>query len=149
MKVHRQLSVLAVLLCATACANPSRPSEIVRVRATTSFGFCVGYCRTTLEISSSEVVFVKEGWRGEPPLRQTATLTPSEWNDLVRAVDRARLEALPNVIGCPDCADGGAESVDVLAANWSKAVTFDHGADLPSIRPLLDRVRAIRQRFEP
>lgn len=149
MKTRLPVPALLALLLTPACDSPSRPSEIALVRATTSFGFCVGYCQTTIEITADQVVYVKEGWQGEPPLRRTGTMTSSEWNDLRRAVDRARLEALPDVIGCPDCADGGAEAVGVVAADWSKTVTFDHGDDVPQIQPLLDRVRAIRRRFEP
>jgi hypothetical protein len=37
----------------------------------------------------------------------------------------------------------------VVGTDWAKTVTFDHGADVPTIQPLLDHVRAIRRRFEP
>jgi hypothetical protein len=53
------------------------------------------------------------------------------------------------VFGCPDCADAGAESVEVFGLDWSKRVTFDHGAPMPELQPLLGRVRALRGRVEP
>jgi hypothetical protein len=139
---------LLVVSLFTACGSPSQPSDVLQVRATTSFGFCVGYCRTTLEITPTEAVYTREGWRGEPPIVRREPLASSDWSDLTRAVDRDRLGALPDVIGCPDCADAGAESVGVVAVDWTKTVTFDHGAVVPTIQSLLGRVRAIRGRFE-
>jgi hypothetical protein len=109
---------------------------------------CTGYCQTTLEITCHEAVLVEESWRSEPPLRHSMRLSPSEWSALVRAVDRQRLEAQPAVVGCPDCADGGAESLEVVGADWSKRVAFDFRAEMPELQPLLDQVRALRNRLK-
>jgi len=149
MRLSPSVALLAVSFgLMAACGSPTRPADVLQVRATTSFGFCVGYCRTTLEITPTEAVYTREGWRGEPPIVRREPLAAAEWSDLTRAVDRDGLGALPDVIGCPDCADAGAESVGVVAADWTKTVTFDHGADVPTIQPLLERVRVIRRRFE-
>jgi hypothetical protein len=63
-------------------------------------------------------------------------------------VDRRQLEALPAVLGCPDCADAGAESLEVVATEWRKDVLFDYGAAVPALQPLLDKVRIVRRRLE-
>jgi hypothetical protein len=118
------------------------------IRSTTSFGFCWGYCRTTLDITPTEMVFVEDGWRDEVPVvRRTARVSSEEWQALLSAVDRSRIEPLPARIGCPDCADGGAESLEVVAGDWQKTVTFEYDAALPQLQPLLERVRVLRRRF--
>lgn len=144
-------TVLALAVVASACdSSPSASSSATAFRATTSFGFCLGYCRTSLEITPEEMVFTEESPRGElPPVRRTARLTAGEWNELVVAVDRSALERLPGTLGCPDCADGGAESLGVIATDWRKEVTFEFGAPVPELQPLLARVRALRERFTP
>jgi len=144
------LLLLSGLLTACSASSPSAPSPVVKIRATTSFGLCVGYCRTTLEITSQEAVFLRESQNSTlPDQRSTAPVSAADWAALVQAVDRRHLEALPEVIGCPDCADGGAESLQVVGADWQRSVTFEYGRDIPELQPLLNRVRSIRGSFTP
>lgn len=140
--------VLAVAVLGACGDSPLQPGSIATIQASTSFGFCVGYCRTTLTISSQEVVFLEEGTRSTvSPRRRTAPISTSEWESLVSAIDRSRIEGLPAIVGCPDCADAGAESLEVLGDGWRKRVDFDYGAAMPELQPLLARVRAVRQRL--
>ena len=141
---------LASLFPLLACDDSPAGPEVLVVRGGTSFGFCLptAYCTTTLEITPTTVVLTRTS-RALGDLRTTGTLTRAEWESLTRAVDEDRLRALPDVVGCPDCADGGAEFVEVVTADGTKRVTFEFGATLPSIQPLVDQVRAIRRRLEP
>jgi hypothetical protein len=147
--------VLILILCGAAfgslaCASsPAGADDVAVIRATTSFGFCLGYCKTTLEITPDGLTYVEEATRsGElPPVRRTAAVSASEWEALVAALDRSKIEALPETVGCPDCADGGAESIEVIGAGWRKSVTFEFGATIPELQPLLERVRVLRGRF--
>jgi hypothetical protein len=148
----RRAPLLLLSLLVTACggSSPTPPDAgaVTTIRSTTSFGFCIGYCRTTLDITSQGMVLVEESPRGDQPTRRrTAAISASEWQALVEAVDRRRIEAVPLTVGCPDCADGGAESLEVVGADWQRRVTFDFDARMPELQPLLDRVRALRQRF--
>jgi hypothetical protein len=52
------------------------------------------------------------------------------------------------VHGCPDCADGGAEWVQVRASGDSIRATFEYGATLEPIAALQAEIRALRARFE-
>ena len=136
----------------TACSSTSASDEISLIRSTTSFGFCLGYCRTTLEVTADGIVFIEEGTRqGElPPVRRTAPISESEWRELAEAADQEdAFESLPETIGCPDCADGGAESVEVIGADWSDEVTFEFGATVAEIQPLVAQLRALRAQFPP
>ena len=143
-------AALGLAACDDAAVEARGVSQVV---STTSFGMCMGYCKTRLEISEGEVVLVREpGGRGGttlPVQRFTAKLEADEWQEIARLAEAARFDGLPAVIGCPDCADGGAESLTVMGADGSKTVSFDHGAKVEALQPLLDRVREVRARLTP
>ena len=146
--------VAAASFALTACAaTPSPPqTEIRQIVSTTSFGMCVGYCTTRLEITEGQAVLVREarGGRGAPQnlpeQRFTTTLSAAEWQEISRLAANADLSALPDRIGCPDCADGGAET---LTINGGRTLTFDFRAPIAEAGPLLDRIRALRDRLTP
>ncbi|ANP47028.1 hypothetical protein [Candidatus Viadribacter manganicus] len=155
MMSRAKLVLLAGFLLA-ACANAPAPeaANVRQIVSTTSFGMCVGYCTTRLEISSGRAVLIREarGGRGGPqnlPEQRLATvLTPDEWDAIERLAADTDLSGLPAVIGCPDCADGGAESL-VISADSERSVSFEYGAVIPQAAPLLERVRALRARLTP
>ena len=105
------VTALAAALTLSACATapaPSAPSaSVTRVVSTTSFGMCVGYCTTRLEITEGEAVLIREarGGRGAPdpsaqPQRFSAPLTPAEWQEIQRLAAAAGDE--PIDLGHPD-----------------------------------------------
>lgn len=148
------LAAVAVLSLAACESGAMKPAAITKVASTTSFGMCVGYCKTTLEISEKEAVLTREAWgRGAganlPLQRLTAPMSAQEWQDIATAAAAAKIDALPERIGCPDCADGGAESLTIEGPGRTKTITFDHGAAIAEAQPLLDRVRALRTRMLP
>lgn len=143
-------------LALTACASAPAPQQpdITRVVSTTSFGMCVGYCTTELVITEGQAVLTRlpRGGRGVPstmaPQRSSIPLTASEWVDIQRLAAQADFDALPDVVGCPDCADGGAEGLTVEDAEGAESVSLEFGANVREVQPLLERVRAIRHRLE-
>lgn len=156
MPTTKTRSAIPALALLAACASGAAPSGVTRVASTTSFGMCVGYCTTRLEISEGQAVLIREarGGRGAPnptqtPQRFTASLTPAEWQEIQRLAANADLDTLPDVVGCPDCADGGAEGLTIESAAGSETVSFEFGATLAPAQPLLDRVRALRERLTP
>ena len=145
-------------LALSACASPTTPeqSNVTRIVSTTSFGMCVGYCTTRLEISEGQAVLIREarGGRGAPnpaqqPQRFTAQLTPAEWQDIQRLAANVDMDALPDVVGCPDCADGGAEGLTIEGPGGAESVSIEFRASVPQAQALLDRVRALRDRLTP
>ncbi|MCE9522580.1 MAG: hypothetical protein K8S25_09140 [Alphaproteobacteria bacterium] len=158
MNIRARFGLIVAVVAAlglAACDNGAKDaSGVVRVVSTTSFGMCVGYCSTRLEIAAGEAVLVREsrGGRGGavlPTQRFTAPLNASEWQEIVRLAAAAKFDGLPEVIGCPDCADGGAESLSVEGSGGTKTVKFDHGAKVEALQPLLDRVRELRVKLTP
>jgi hypothetical protein len=145
-------SFLAVGMVAVAtCGSPSTPSaQPVAFASIVSFGFCAPslYCTSRLELSEREAVLTYESGQ-QAPLVRRRDLQPSEWQGLVAALDATRLRALPNRIGCPDCADGGAETLTVAFAEGpSSSVTFEYGQDVPGIAVVQAQIRSIRDSFD-
>jgi hypothetical protein len=116
-------------------------SDAVLFRTGTFFGMCAGYCRFELRITETDVSYFAFGWRGQPvPDRLLeGKITAVESEKLKSLVDMDALFALQEVIGCPDCADGGGE--------WVEIATAEHGASIPAIQELLQELRTIRERF--
>lgn len=150
--------VLAAIAWLTACANTTAApasATVTRIISTTSFGMCLGYCTTRLEITEGRAVLIREarGGRGAPQnlpeQRYTAQLSASEWQDLQRLAANVDFDALPETVGCPDCADGGAEGLTVEGPSGAESVSLEFRAAIPQAQPLLDRVRAIRDRLMP
>lgn len=146
----------AVMVSLVACASAApAPAQVTRVVSTTSFGMCVGYCTTRLEITEGRATLIREarGGRGVPrdlpEQRFTTQLTPTEWQDIQRLAANVDFGALPDTVGCPDCADGGAERLSVERAAAAESVALEFRASIPEAQPLLDRVRAIRDRLMP
>jgi hypothetical protein len=145
---------LALSACATSAATP--PTSVTRVVSTTSFGMCVGYCTTRLEITEGEAVLIREarGGRGAPnpslqPQRSSTPLTPAEWQEIQRLAAATDLTIVPDTVGCPDCADGGAEGLTIESPTGAESVSLEFRADLPAAQPLLNRVRALRDQLTP
>ena len=131
MRLLRAVFALTVA-AATACStSPVSPDAGTALRTTTSFGFCGGYCRATLDITPDEMVYLEEARTADlPAVRRTLPVSASEWKSLVDALDRSAFERLPPTVGCPDCADGGAESLEVIGPDWQRRVTFEFAEPL-------------------
>ena len=123
--------------------------RVVAIHSGTFFGFCLGYCQTRLEVQPGHMAFsafsrdqsVGDYYRSE-------SLDGSEWRELMDLVDLKALGDLPETIGCPDCADGGGEWIQVFTPMGEARVTFPFGDAVESISPLLKKVRELRDRFE-
>lgn len=118
------------------------------IKAGTSFGFCVGYCSDVLEISDDLAHFdVISNDQNLSSRNCEKNLTELQWNELKLAIDLENIEALPDVIGCPDCVDQGSEWIEIHYQNKVKRITFEFGESIPEIDNLLRLVRQIREGF--
>ena len=95
----------------------------------TSFGFCGGYCVNTIRLTNDAVTLVATSRSDDEPDRTTTgTLTADGVALLVEARDGVGSEALQEVHGCPDCADGGAQFYDfVNSKGLETRSTFEFG----------------------
>lgn len=126
------------------------PNYHMVIRNGTFYGMCAGYCLTETTIREAGASYRESSHEpGKFPDRNNSvTITADEWRDLVGAVDMGALMALDSIIGCPDCADGGGEWIEVQNGSQTKRVVFNHGASIASISGLLEKVRAVRARVK-
>jgi len=155
MKIKNLICLLMVLL---ACkwdksVGLQQWEEQLEIRYGTSFGECICHCSKMLTLCDGIGTMTISGGAKTncPEIHQTLILSGKEWVELAQSIDWQALEALPDVIGCPDCTDGGAEWVEVVSrsrststgTSRSKRVTFEYGDIIESIDALLSRLREI------
>jgi hypothetical protein len=55
---------------------------------------------------------------------------------------------LDSIIGCPDCADGGAEWFEIATNDTIKRVTIEYGDSLDGLNNYIDLLRSVRYSFQ-
>jgi hypothetical protein len=136
--------------CSTA-ADPEgerQPAALV-IRSGTSFGMYAGYCYSEVTIAAEATTVARKSFRDKnnhPDKQCTVPAGQDDWQQLQRLINREALQELPETIGCPDCADGGAEWIEIEEGENTCRITFEYNTDIPEIGPLLNKVREIRNR---
>lgn len=157
---HSTLALLLTTLTLSACAAtaPADPPPADAAEFTfntgTSFGMCAGYCLQEVTMTFAETTARRASSPGMqdrfPNQAETLPTPPGVWAGLEEAADDiALLRTLPDTVGCPDCADGGAEWVQITDGTGTKRVTFEFGKDVPEIRTLIAQARAARAAVLP
>lgn len=137
---------LFLLFSAFTCQKQSEvlPATII-IKNGTSFGMCVGYCIIDSEINSQQIILVRKAWRSKIADKTCQrTITSQEWEGLMSSLNFDTFKQLPEVIGCPDCADGGKEWIEITYGEQVKKVTFEFGKNIPEIAEFTEKVRKIR-----
>lgn len=99
------------------------------------------------EVRIAPIMVQHDTWDryGAPHTTQTAPLDAATWSALLATIDETALTALPEVVGCPGCADGPTEWLEVRRGTFQKRVRFSPGDDLGAGNTaLLGQVRALR-----
>ena len=68
--------------------------EDVTITSGTSFGHCIGYCLTEVQITNTVATFTKSSWvynPAYPEVKRAQLLTTAEWKSLLHALDPAAL----------------------------------------------------------
>ncbi|HSL69093.1 MAG TPA: hypothetical protein VK864_02570 [Longimicrobiales bacterium] len=144
---------MSVAAFVPGCARSSNfePIDAEVIRWGSSFGMCAGYCREELEITSDRVRLTRTGWdAGQfPPRVEERSITEAQWNALRSRVEQGDILTLDSIHGCPDCADGGAEWVEVQTNDRRRRVTFEFGRGPGELQPVLALLRPLRATFPP
>lgn len=119
----------------------------------TSFGMCVGPCRKEMNLVKDDMiftVFITEGRGavGGTPKTYTEKLTNIFANEIIQNIDFETFKKMPEVIGCPDCADGGAEWIEIIKDDSKHKITFEFGKSPKEIEKLVTILREKRTYFE-
>ena len=126
--------------------------EIIEFKTGTSFGMCFGYCFSELTIGVSDADYTLNGWDENDPVYQQIAISDTVdsiiWENLNTLFDFDLFMSLDSIIGCPDCADGGAEWFEITTIDTVKRVTIEYGDSLNGLNNYISLLRTIRQSFE-
>jgi hypothetical protein len=128
--------------------EPGVQTEIIRIKYGTSFGFCVGYCWKQLTINGDEIQFEKMSREEDEPVNCERDIDCSDWVPLSQNFDLENFFALEEVIGCPDCADGGAEWIEIQSNRSKHKVTFEYLSPPVTISAQVASLRELMKSFD-
>lgn len=116
----------------------------------TSFGECIGYCITETYLEDAEVTIIRRAWGDErEPVKSTFTISTEQMNAILGGIDEEKFKKLPETLGCPDCADGGAEWLEVDYGDEKKRVTFEYMDDIDGISDAVQILRELTMERQP
>lgn len=155
MKLYLLLIVLAVTACSgvpqTASNTPENvpiasdaPVAPMLIRFGSSHGMCIGYCTHEYVLKSDGLVARRKGGgRGDPSTHpadqeQFVALDKATFDAVMAKLDATDFDAAPDVIGCPDCADGGRCWVEVVRDGKPRTITFDCSTGSEQLKPFTD-----------
>ena len=152
MKLKRFQLFLIILLVAltSSCSNESLYRKAAQVNYGTSFGMCVGYCKHDVSIDSMYTSYSCAGWTKEvePTLYKVQT-AKSAWDSVKVLINNKAFFELPATIGCPDCADGGAEWVEVKLLNGTThKVVFEYYNEPQQLKGSIAKLRQMAGKNE-
>lgn len=145
---------LAVLLSVfTACETPKKvvsDDMIISITHGTNFGHCRGYCRKEVIFTEDQVFYSQSGVDSTATPVKTEEFSNSlkDWTKLVGPLDLKKFNKMKESYGCPDCADGGSEYIEIKTMGGTKRVTIEYGTAFPDLEPLLTELRTQRKKVE-
>jgi hypothetical protein len=139
--------VLLLFLSACTTLGTDVDAEGAALRWGKSFGMCAGYCKEDLEVDSAQVTLTRSGWGELPTQVAERTVTAETLRNLLQRVDVATIRSLDARYGCPDCADGGAEYVELQTREFTKRIEFEYGKAPQQLENLVNELRALRATF--
>jgi hypothetical protein len=137
--------LLILGLITSSCSKDESDNEIIEVKYGFSFNMCVGYCKNDISLKSGVATYNYSGWSDDiEPATCSRTLENNSWNSFNTDLDIDSFFELPDNIGCPDCADGGAEWVEIELTNGEKhKVIFEYGEEPPVLNSYIIQLRDI------
>jgi hypothetical protein len=128
--------------------KPLQLKNIRKIKTGTFFGHCVGYCNQEFIITPKKIIYTKTANSSDlsknPDVVKEISISRAEWQNLVQSIDADKFTALPDTIGCPDCADGGGEWIEISNRHASKKIVFEYNQSVPEIKSLVKKLRNLR-----
>lgn len=126
-------------------------NEIVYVQYGTSFGECLGYCQNDIMIENSQIIFHKNGWDIDgllPEISISENVDSKYTTELINKINVDAFLKLDSIIGCPDCADGGAEWIEIKSNGISHKITFEYGNEPSETEEYIGYLRTYLNTFQ-
>ena len=125
-------------------------TDDLTIRTGTSFGMCAGYCQRDYVFNGTSATLTQNGTRSQaqiPAKTCQTTISQTDWNALKALANFDAFSGKPATLGCPDCADGGAEYIELQSGDRKHRVTFEFNKTIPGFEPLVDALREQREVF--
>ena len=126
--------------------------DIIQIKTGTSFGECFGYCLSELNIIGTDADYFLNSWIEDDsvyqPVAISDTVGSTIWEDLNTQLNFEIFMSLDSIIGCPDCADVGAEWFEIATNDTIKRVTIEYGDSLDGLNNYIDLLRSVRYSFQ-
>ena len=122
-------------------------TQITKIKYGTSFGYCIGYCWKQIVITNDELEFEKKN-REDEPVNCDRNFSCAEWLPITNEIDLGDFLAMDETIGCPDCADDGAEWIEIQSGFSTHKVTFEYMAPPTQISAYVSSLRELMRTFD-
>ena len=131
-----------------SCAVSTKKREILSVKHGSSFGMCNGYCfkentYTPEDFIHYEKAFGRTNPKDFPEKMDSISISPKEWEDIISKIDLEKFYAEQETIGCPDCADGGSEWIEIATSDKVYRVTFEFGQPSEGLKSIYSALRKL------
>ncbi len=140
------LSVSALFACNTT-KTVAPDNMIISVMHGTNFGHCRGYCRKEVIFGEKQINYIESSVDADrnPPKEEDFKISADKWKSIADKVDWNTFKGLEESYGCPDCADGGSEYIEIKTTNGTKRVTIEFNKEASQLEPLLTELRMQRK----
>ncbi|MEE1945751.1 hypothetical protein VRU48_11585 [Pedobacter sp. KR3-3] len=149
MKKILTIAVAFVLVLSLGACKKKGFENVDSISYGTSFGMCAGYCHNELSISGNKTTMTRQQ-NGNPTATKkcNSSVSESEVNEIKKLLNTNAVYKLPKVIGCPDCADGGAEWVKIKSNGKEYEIAFEYGHAPEALKVAVDKLKAISETFK-
>lgn len=135
------LGIVFIAASLSNCHEEVKSSDIIKIEFGTSFGMCAGYCTQTLTITDGQVSKTVIPRMNQNLKEKTCIADFTGFVELASKVNTNTFMSLDETIGCPDCADGGAEWVEITTPAGSKKVTYEFRKEPKEVASIIDELR--------
>ncbi|WP_460956172.1 hypothetical protein [Spirosoma litoris] len=134
--------------CTSSLSPQESISDDLIIRTGTRFGMCMGtQCVKDFVFNGTSVTLTQKNV--QPRAQSTSqscqsTISLSDWQSLKANANLDAFSKKDTIIGCPDCADGGAEYIELQLGEQKHRVTFPYGETIPGFESLVSSLRSQR-----
>lgn len=134
-------TLITILTMASHCNNKMETTGITKIEFGTSFGNCLGYCIQMSTYTDGQVTKKLSPSRSQGIAPKECSKKWSGFHLITSKIDMIAFNDLEETIGCPDCADGGAEWIQIFTSDGSKKVTYEYGKEPAVVEPFISELR--------
>lgn len=110
----------------------------------TSFGECIGYCKSSLKVTKEKIICKKSSWGTLEDVTTSKDNNNEDWTKLLNKINLNTFFSLDSIYGCPDCADDGAEWIEIKRENKTHKVIFEFGEEPEALKAILQSLSPMK-----